>query len=110
MWRSTSGWARSVRPARRAWPRSRHPRPEDIFLLVEVSDSTVQFDRRVKRRLYGAAGIAEVWIVDIGASLIEVATQPGAEGYGRIDQVGPGGFAVPTALPDLRLPVAEVFA
>lgn len=47
------------------------PRPVDAFLVVEVSDTTLTFDREVKILLYAAAGIAEVWIVDVNNSTIE---------------------------------------
>lgn len=89
--------------------RSRHPRPEDVLLLIEVSASTAGWDRRVKRPLYAAAGIGEMWIVDLSARVVEVATKPNPKGYGRVDLVAPDGFAVPGAFPDLRLPVADLF-
>lgn len=41
------------------------PEPEDIFLLIEVSDATLNYDRKTKVPLYAAAGIPEVWIVDV---------------------------------------------
>jgi Uma2 family endonuclease len=41
---------------------SRHPGPEDVFLLIEVSDTTLDFDREIKLPAYGRAGVAEVWI------------------------------------------------
>src|SRR5207249_12101922 len=44
---------------------SRHPQPEDVFLLVEVSDTTLDYDRENKLPVYGSAGIAEVWIVNL---------------------------------------------
>src|SRR6266581_3181743 len=41
---------------------SRHPRPEDVLLLVEVPDTTLAFDREQKLPIYARAGISEVWI------------------------------------------------
>ena len=89
--------------------RARHPRPEDILLLIEVSDSTVGWDRRVKRPLYAAAGIVETWIVDLQASVVEIATQPTPSGYARIEQMAPGSVIAPSTFSDLELPVAELF-
>jgi Uma2 family endonuclease len=41
------------------------PKPEDVLLLIEVSDTTLAYDRGVKLPLYARAGIREVWIVDL---------------------------------------------
>ncbi|MFL5383775.1 MAG: Uma2 family endonuclease [Longimicrobiaceae bacterium] len=49
-----------------------HPTPADILLVVEVSDSTVLFDRNVKRRLYAGAGIPEYWVVDLPRNCVAV--------------------------------------
>ncbi|HEY2911612.1 MAG TPA: Uma2 family endonuclease [Gemmataceae bacterium] len=54
----------------------RHPEPEDLVLVVEVSDSTAGFDRRTKLPLYAAALVPEFWIIDVKACCIEVHTQP----------------------------------
>jgi Uma2 family endonuclease len=45
--------------------RRAHPTPADVLLLVEVSDSTLRYDRDVKVALYARHGIPEVWIVDL---------------------------------------------
>ena len=58
-----------------------HPGPEDVFLLVEVSDSSARFDRSVKLPLYASHGICEVWIVDIGSRAIEVYQNPEGREY-----------------------------
>lgn len=45
---------------------ARHPGPEDLLLVVEVSDSTLRFDRSVKAELYARAGISGYWVLDLG--------------------------------------------
>ncbi len=55
---------------------ARHPGPEDIALLVEVSDSTVSFDRNFKKRLYAHEGVPIYWIVNLVARQVEVYTEP----------------------------------
>ena len=57
----------------------RHPGAEDIALIVEVSDTTLQRDRTVKKRIYARAGIAIYWIVNLVEEQIEVYSQPMAE-------------------------------
>jgi Uma2 family endonuclease len=53
-----------------------HPLPADIILIIEVSDSTLKFDREVKAPLYATAGINEYWIVNLIDSRLEVYRQP----------------------------------
>lgn len=62
-------------------PRDRHPRPEDIFLVVEVADSSVQYDRNVKAEHYAAAGIVEYWLVDLPNEAVDVFRRPEEDGY-----------------------------
>ncbi len=61
-----------------------HPRPEDVYLIVEVSDTTIYFDRNVKRRLYARHNIPEFWIVDLHQKAIEIFRKPGAGWVSRI--------------------------
>jgi Uma2 family endonuclease len=70
--------------------KGRHPQPADVQLLVEVSDSTVAFDRGTKLPLYARAGIAEVWLVDLPNGTIAVYTQPAPQGYGQVVTVRRG--------------------
>lgn len=53
-----------------------HPRPEDVTLVVEVSDTTLVQDRNIKRRLYAAAAIPVYWLVNLPDNQIEVYTHP----------------------------------
>lgn len=87
-----------------------HPRPEDVLLVVEVADTTGRWDRSVKRPLYAAAGLAEAWIVDVTARVIDVAREPELDGYRSIRLFGVGDAISPTAFPDLGITVDEVFA
>ena len=60
-----------------------HPGPSDIFLVLEVMDSTVAYDRGVKLTLYARAGVVEVWLVDVNTRHVEVYRRPSASGYGE---------------------------
>jgi Uma2 family endonuclease len=66
---------------------SGHPQVRDIFLLVEVADSTIETDRDIKIPLYAEAGIIEVWLVDLNAECIEVYRQPTANGYENVQKL-----------------------
>jgi Uma2 family endonuclease len=55
---------------------TQHPRPEDVYLLIEVADTSLATDRDEKLPLYGRAGIAEVWIVNLIRQAVEVYREP----------------------------------
>ena len=55
---------------------SNHPTPENIYLLIEVSDTTLEKDREVKHPLYASAGIPEYWIINLIDRQIEIHRQP----------------------------------
>lgn len=61
-----------------------HPGPADVLLLIEVADTTLAYDRDVKLPLYGAAGIAEVWLVDLAGRRVTLHRAPTASGYGQV--------------------------
>ncbi|MFN8558380.1 MAG: Uma2 family endonuclease [Dehalococcoidia bacterium] len=84
------------------------PGPEDVLLVIEVSDTTLLYDRRTKLPRYAAAGIPEAWIVNLTAACIEVARDPTPAGYTTTSIVGRGGMVAPRAFPDALLPVADI--
>jgi len=87
--------------------RQRHPRPEDVFLLVEVADTSLAYDRMVKVPLYARARVPEVWIVDLVGQLVHVYREPSAGEYRDVRSVGPGEHVSPSAFPDVELEVSE---
>ena len=70
----------SVQRLRSDYYASAHPTPADVLLLIEVADSTLEYDRTVKLSLYAEAGIAEYWIVNLVDSCIEVHRKPRPDG------------------------------
>ena len=86
-----------------------HPGPEDILLVVEVADTTLDYDRRMKIPLYGEAGIQETWLVSLPDRWVEVFRNPSGEtGYRESFSV-PEGQAVESAgIPGLAVKVDEL--
>lgn len=82
--------------------------PQDVLLLVEVGDSSLRFDRFVKLPIYARAGIAEVWVVDLKGSAIEVYTQPAETGYAQRRLAVAGETIKPCAFDDVAIRVSEV--
>ncbi|MBP9077848.1 MAG: Uma2 family endonuclease, partial [Haliscomenobacter sp.] len=68
----------------------RHPQPEDVFFLVEVAGSSLPYDREVKRPLYAAAGIPEIWIVNLDKRRIERYRHPENGKYQTAEILPPG--------------------
>lgn len=87
---------------------SRHPRAEDVLLLIEVSDTTLDYDLQDKLPAYGRAGIAELWIVNLKHGTIEVYREPHFTGYGLRAVLSASDQAVPQAFPDVTIQVGEL--
>ncbi len=88
--------------------RKRHPQPDDVYLLIEVADTSLTTDRDDKLPAYGRAGIAEVWIVNLNEETIEVYREPHFAGYGSKTILRAGERAAPRAFPDAAVDVAEL--
>ena len=82
--------------------------PDDVLLLIEVADSSLEYDRRIKLALYARFGIPEFWIVNIRARSIEVYTDPVNGEYTTLQTFRRGQTATPTAFPDVVLPVSDI--
>jgi Uma2 family endonuclease len=85
-----------------------HPQAQDILLLIEVADSTIQFDREVKISLYAVANIIVVWLIDINEQTIEVYQQPNVTGYQQIEKFTLGETLVIPGFPDVTITVDEI--
>lgn len=88
---------------------TRHPRPTDIALVVEVADTSITRDRLDKQRLYARASIREYWIVNLGSSRVEVYVNPSGvvpdpSYHGRTDYAP--GESIPLRLGGSVIPVA----
>lgn len=79
------------------------PGSEDVLLLIEVADTSLVYDRGVKLPMYAAAGIGEVWIVDLKGESIEHHTSPSGDGYRLAARAGRGEALGSEALPGLVL-------
>lgn len=96
-----------LRPRDDFYARGR-PGPEDVLLLIEVMDTSAATDRDVKLPLYARAGIAEVWLADLGADTLEMYRWPTTVGYSDTRVLRRGERVSPQAFPDLTLTVDEL--
>lgn len=86
------------------------PRPADVVLVVEVADTTVDYDRHVKVPRYARAGIPEVWVVDLRARVIDVHAGPVAGEYRDERHAQPGESLAIPGVPAQQLAVADILA
>ena len=85
-----------------------HPGPDDVLLVVEVADTSLQYDRAVKLPLYAGSGIPEAWLLDLNQDAILVSRDPSPSGYHSSWTVRRGERLSPIAFPDRKLAVADL--
>jgi Uma2 family endonuclease len=79
-----------------------------VLLIVEVAETSIEYDRDVKVRLYARAGIAEVWLVDLAGEGVEVYRRPVPQGYQEVQRLERGQRVSSHAVSDLELTVDEI--
>ena len=87
----------------------RHPGPQDILLLVEVSDASLPFDRAGKCELYARSGIQEYWIVDLIKNVVRIHREPASNGYASESELGALSRLEVQALPGVTIQAALLF-
>jgi Uma2 family endonuclease len=88
---------------------ARHPLPSDVFLLVEVSETTLRYDQQIKSGLYARHGAPEYWIVDIKRKQLHVARHPTATGYRETFTIDRPAAVQLVSLPDLTIDISSLF-
>jgi Uma2 family endonuclease len=82
--------------------------PEDVFLIVEVADTSEAYDRLTKAPMYARYGIPELWIVNLNRDQIVAYRDPKATGYATTQVYRRGESITPLAFPDLSIPVVNI--
>lgn len=89
--------------------RASHPTPESVLLIVEVADTTLDFDLGLKARLYARVGIAELWVADLARQAVHVCRGPSKQGYAFVTVRKAPDVLRPLAVPDVELLMAMLF-
>lgn len=86
-----------------------HPTPKDVLLVMEVSDTTLSYDREVKIPLYARSGIPEVWVVDLisGAEILAY-SRPVGGAYEAVSRAAHGEPIASRTIPGLTLSVDDI--
>jgi Uma2 family endonuclease len=84
------------------------PTPDDVLLLIEVSGSTLEYDRQIKLPLYARASVPEVWIVNLANEVIETYSQPAGGSYQSAKPLARGEVVQSSAVEALRVEASAV--
>jgi Uma2 family endonuclease len=84
-----------------------HPGPEFIFLVIEVADSTLRYDREDKCPAYAKNGVREFWLLNLDENVLEVYRDSDGECFRERRVLGPEESIAPLAFPDLLLKVGD---
>ena len=84
------------------------PTPVDVLLLIEVADSSLQYDQATKLPLYAEAGIREVWIVNLPDQAIECYSVPTKQGYRHCERFFAGDTIHPNVMPQVAIDVRYI--
>ncbi len=88
--------------------RDAHPGPSDILLLIEVADSTLEYDLKTKAPLYAKHGIPVYWVLDLEGQKLEVFFQPEGDAYQSHQTLGPSDLVVLPGAGDIALKLASL--
>jgi Uma2 family endonuclease len=85
-----------------------HPTPSEVYLIIEVADSSLKFDCETKGKAYAQAGITDYWVLDIVKRQLYVFRQPNEEDYQSKVILAENGIISPLQFPDLQIGVLEI--
>ena len=84
----------------------KHPGASDVFLIIEVADSSLEYDTTVKMALYAIMGVQEYWVADLRNNRLICYLDPLGDSYLNVHEHHYGDIVAPHLLPDCRLQVA----
>jgi Uma2 family endonuclease len=88
--------------------RTDHPGAADTFLVIEVADTSADYDRETKMPLYARANIPEAWLVSLEDRAVEISTDPGPGGYRSLRRARAGEILRPRMLPGVEIAVSDI--
>jgi Uma2 family endonuclease len=84
------------------------PQAEDVLLIIEVSDTTLTYDRDVKAPLYASAGLSEYWLINLNENCIEVFREPTPNGYRQQTKFWRADTLSLLAFPEVAITAGEI--
>jgi Uma2 family endonuclease len=84
------------------------PSAADVLLVIEIADSSFDYDRQIKAPLYARNGIPEYWLADLNQRRLFIYTDPAPDGYASVRVAQLGETVSPLAFPDCQVPVDDM--
>ncbi|NJL67880.1 MAG: Uma2 family endonuclease [Oscillatoriales cyanobacterium RU_3_3] len=85
-----------------------HPTPSEIYLIIEVADSSLAYDREVKAQIYARSGIADYWVLNVCDRQLHVFREPTADGYQSEVVMGENESISPLQFPAVNIAIQEM--
>ena len=85
-----------------------HPTPSEVYLIIEVADSSLKFDCEIKAKAYSLAGIKDYWVLDVVKRELYIFRKPKQTGYESQVIVGENETVSPLEFPDLQIRLSEM--
>ena len=95
---------------RKDYYKKSHPQADDVLLIIEVADTSIEYDRKIKIPLYAEHGVSEVWLVDLNLEQIEIYLEPSKDGFRKILRPQVDIALTPTLVPEMALVSQTLFA
>ncbi|QSJ19063.1 Uma2 family endonuclease [Nostoc sp. UHCC 0702] len=85
-----------------------HPTPPEVYLIIEVADSSLKLDCQTKAKAYSKAGIKDYWVLDVINRQLHVFREPTQDGYLSVVVLPEDATISPLDFPDLSIAVLEM--
>ncbi len=85
-----------------------HPIPSEVYLIIEVADSSLAYDREVKAKIYARSGIADYWVLNVCDRQLHVFREPAEDGYQSEVVLGENASISPLQFPAFNIAIGEM--
>jgi Uma2 family endonuclease len=85
-----------------------HPTPSEIYLIIEVADSSLKLDTEIKAQAYSQAGIKDYWVLDVVNRELIILRNPAESGYQNQETIAENEIVSPLEFPDLQITVSQM--
>ncbi len=85
-----------------------HPTPSEVYLIIEVADSSLAYDREIKAKIYARSGIADYWILNVNERQLHVFREPTEDGYQSEIILGESASISPLQFPAFNIAIQQM--
>jgi len=82
-----------------------HPTPSEVYLIIEVADTSLTFDREIKAKAYARSGITDYWVLNVNERQLHVFREPADDGYQSEVILGENGSISPLQFPTVNIAI-----